>query len=124
MWCSALGCIVTFILSLLAGPLAAEAQPAPPAPRIGVLAAFSSTAEARHRAAFLQGLHALGYGEGQTIVLEERWAEWKIERLPDLAAELVRLQVEVIVAGNVPAAIAASQATERIPIVVAGGDAV
>jgi len=62
--------------------------------------------------------------EGQTLVLEERLAEGKLERLPDLAAELVRLQVDIIVAGNATAARAASQATERIPIVVAGGDAV
>jgi ABC-type uncharacterized transport system substrate-binding protein len=124
MWCSALGCIVTFILSLLLAPLAAEAQPSPPVPRIGVLAAFSLTAEARNRDAFRHELHALGYVEGQTIVLEERWAEGQPERLPALAAELVRLQVALIVAGNVPAARAARQATERIPIVLAGGDAV
>jgi putative ABC transport system substrate-binding protein len=80
--------------------------------------------DARHHDAFLQGLHALGYVEGQTIVLEGRWAEGHLQRLPDHAAELVRLQVDVIVAGNVPSARAASQATQRIPIVVAGGDAV
>ena len=124
MWCSAVGCIVTLTLSMLAAPLVAEAQPPPQVPRIGVLSVDLLTSNARHRDAFLQGLHALGYGEGQTIVLEERWAEGKNERLPDLAAELVRLQVEVIVAGQVLAARAASQATERIPIVVAGGDAV
>jgi putative ABC transport system substrate-binding protein len=62
--------------------------------------------------------------EGQTIVLEERWAAGQLERLPDLAAELVRLQVDIIVATDVPAARAARQATERLPIVLAGGDAV
>jgi putative ABC transport system substrate-binding protein len=62
----------------------------------------------RHRDAFLQGLHALGYVAGQTIVLEERWAEGQLQRLSDLTAELVRLQVDVIVAGNVPGASAAS----------------
>jgi putative ABC transport system substrate-binding protein len=124
MWCSALGCIVTFILSLLLALLAAEAQPSPTVPRIGVLAAFSLTAEARNRDAFRHGLHALGYVEGQTIVLEERWAEGQPERLPDLAAELVRLPVALVVAGNVPAARAARQATERLPVVLAGGDAV
>jgi putative ABC transport system substrate-binding protein len=77
-----------------------------------------------NRAAFRQGLHELGYVEGQTIVLEERWAEGKLERLPDLAAELGRLQVDIIVAGDVLTARATSQATARIPIVVAGGDAV
>jgi putative tryptophan/tyrosine transport system substrate-binding protein len=58
-----------------------------------------------------------------SIVLEERWAEGQLERLPDLAAELVRLQVEVIVVGGVAAARAARQTTPRIPIVVATGDA-
>ena len=121
MWCRALGCIVTFILSLLAAPLAAAAQPPPKIPRIGVLSGSSLTTDSRNREAFLQGLRELGYVEGQTIVLEERWAAGHYERLPDLAAELVRLRVEVIVAGNVPAARAASQATQRIPIVLAGG---
>jgi ABC-type uncharacterized transport system substrate-binding protein len=124
MWYRAVGCIVTFTLSLLAMPPAANAQPTAKVPRIGVLSGWSLTTDARHRDAFLQGLHALGYVEGQTIVLEERWAEEHLNRLPDLAAELVRLQVDIIVAGNVPAARAASQATARLPIVVAGGDAV
>jgi putative ABC transport system substrate-binding protein len=105
-------------------PLTADAQPPGKVPRIGVLSHWSLTTDARHRDAFRQGLHELGYVEGQTIILEERWAEGNLKRFPDLAAELVRLQVDLIVAGNVPAARAASQATERIPIVVAGGDAV
>jgi ABC-type uncharacterized transport system substrate-binding protein len=124
MWCRAVGCMITLILSLLGAPLAAEAQPPAKVPRIGVLSGWSLTTDARHREAFLQGLHELGYVEGQTIVLEERWAEGHLQRLPDLAAELVRLPVEIIVAGNVPAARAARQATARLPIVVAGGDAV
>ena len=124
MWCSALRGIITLILSLLVAPLAAEAQPSPHVPRIGVLSWNTLTTGARNRDAFLQGLHALGYVEGQTIVLEERWAEGKLERLPDLAADLVQLQVNVIVAGNPIAARAAGQATERIPVVLAGGDAV
>src|SRR5713101_2603893 len=124
MWCSALRCIITLILSLFMAPLAAESQPSPHVPRIGVLSESTLTASAHNRTAFLQGLHALGYVEGQTIVLEERWAEGKLERLPDLAAELVQFQVHVIVAGNPIAARAAGQATERIPIVLAGGDVV
>jgi putative ABC transport system substrate-binding protein len=118
------GGIVTLVLGLLLAPLAAETQPSPTVPRIGVLSSFSSTAEARNRDALRHGLHALGYVEGQTILLEERWAEGQPERLPDLAAELVRLPVALIVAGTVPAARAARQATERLPIVLAGGDAV
>src|SRR5712691_13471303 len=102
MSCSALRCIIMLILSLLMAPLAAEAQPSPQVPRIGVLSESALMASSRHRAAFLQGLHALGYVEGQTIVLEERWAEGKLERLPDLAVELVRLQVDILVAGDVP----------------------
>src|SRR5438128_3163324 len=121
---SALGLFFTLALSMLLVPLAAEAQPSPQVPRIGVLSWNTLTTGARNRDAFLQGLHALGYVESQTIVLEERWAEGNLKRLPDLAAELVRLQVDIIVAGNAPSARAASQATERIPIVVAGGDAV
>ena len=122
MWCSAVGCIVTLVLLL--APIEADAQLSPTVPRLGVLSSFSLMAESRHRAAFRHGLHELGYVEGQTIVLEERWAEGKLERLPDLAAELVQLQVHVIVAGNPIAARAAGQATERIPIVLAGGDVV
>src|SRR5438105_12537025 len=120
----ALGLMLAFALGLLVAPLAAEAQPSPKVPRIGVLSWTTLTTGARNRDAFLQGLHALGYVEGQTIVLEERWAEGELERLPDLAAELVQLQVHVIVAGGAPAALAAGQATGRIPIVLAGGDAV
>src|SRR5262245_13576471 len=121
---TAITLIVTLCLSFLLAQRATEAQAPPKVPRIGVLWPFSATAEVRTHAAFRQGLHALGYVEGQTIVLEERWVEGKIERLPDLAAELVRLPVDIIVAGNVPTARAARQATERIPIVLAAGDAV
>jgi putative tryptophan/tyrosine transport system substrate-binding protein len=124
MWYSAIGFIVTLTLSIFAVPLAAEAQLPAKVSRIGVLSSGSFKANSHNRDAFLQGLHELGYVEGQTIVLEERWAEEKRERLPDLAAELVRLQVDIIVAGNATVARDASQAAERIPIVLAGGDAV
>ncbi len=124
LWRSAVGYIVILALGLLL-PLLATAQRPAKVPRIGVLLeGRSTTTTSRNREAFRQGLRDLGYVEGQTIVLEERSAEGKSERLPDLAAELVRLQVALIVAGNVPVARAASQATQRIPIVVAGGDAV
>src|SRR6185295_16781799 len=65
-----------------------------------------------------QGLHELGYDEGRTIVLETRWAEGKLERLPALAAELVRLKVDVIVAFSSPAVLTAKDATHTIPIVM------
>src|SRR6266571_6631244 len=113
---SAIGLIVALVF--LVAPLAADAQPPPKVPRIGVLSGWSLTTDARNRDAFRQGLRELGYVEGQTIVLGERWAEGTLERFPDLAAELVRFPVDVIVAGNSPAARAASQATQRIPIVV------
>src|SRR5262245_32180637 len=100
MWYRAVGCLVTLTLSLLTAPLAAEAQPLPKVPRIGVLSPYSSTAASRNHAAFRQGLYELGYVEGQTIVLEERWAEGKPERLPDLAAELVWLPVDIIIAAE------------------------
>jgi putative ABC transport system substrate-binding protein len=124
MGCRAVGCIVTLALSILMASLTVEAQRPSPVPRIGVLSGGAYTPDSREREAFLQGLRALGYVEGQTLVLEERLAEGKLERLPDLAAELVRLQVDIIVAGGGPAARAAGQATGRIPIVLAGGDAV
>jgi putative tryptophan/tyrosine transport system substrate-binding protein len=67
--------------------------------------------------AFQQGLRELGYTEGQNITIERRYAEWKLDQLPDLAAELVRLKVDVIVAFSTSSALAAKQATSTIPIV-------
>ncbi len=106
---------------LLAAPVAAEAQPAGKVYRVGYLAAGSRSDSQSQRSldAFRQGLRELGYVEGQSIAIEYRWAEWKYERLPDLAAELVRLKVDVIVTGIVPAIQAAKQATRTIPIVMA-----
>jgi putative tryptophan/tyrosine transport system substrate-binding protein len=73
----------------------------------------------------LQGLREHGYVEGQNIVIEYRWAEGRAERLPDLAAELVSLNVDVIVAGGTPGPLAAKHATGTIPIVMtAAGDPV
>jgi putative tryptophan/tyrosine transport system substrate-binding protein len=102
--------------ALLAAPLAAEAQQAAKIARIGFLA--SNLAASHHlQEAFLQGLHDLGYVEGRSVVIEYRNAEGKFERLPARAAELVALKVDVILAGGVPAALAAKQATRTIPIV-------
>src|SRR5712664_3862797 len=84
---------------LLAAPLAAKAQQPGKVARIGVLAQGSPTSNPISEA-FRQQLRELGYIEGQNIVLEYRWAEGRAERLPDLAAELVRLKVDVIVAGG------------------------
>ncbi len=101
-------------LSLLASPLAAEAQQAATIFRIGYLA----TNPTPHlQEAFRQGLRDLGYVEGRNLVIEDGDAEGKLERLPALAAELVALKVDVIVASGTPAALAAKQATRTLPIV-------
>ena len=110
---------------LLAAPLAAEAQAPAKVPRIGFLSARSPTDNPYFIEAFRQGLRELGYVEGQNIAIEYRFAEGRPERLPALAAELVRLKVDVIVTGGPPAPEAAKQATGTIPIVFAvAGDPV
>jgi putative tryptophan/tyrosine transport system substrate-binding protein len=112
-----IGLLITLALGFLWPLLWSEAQPPPKVPRIGVLWPDSSTAASRLDEAFRQGLHELGYVEGQTIVLEERWAEGKLERLPDLTAELVRLQVDVIVATYTPVVVAVKKTETQIPVV-------
>jgi putative tryptophan/tyrosine transport system substrate-binding protein len=107
---------------LLAAPLAAVGQQAGKIPRIGFLSP-SSPSDSRNRfrlGALQQGLRELGYVEGQNISIEARWAEGKYERLPGLAAELVRLKVDVIVTYAPPAIQAAKEATATIPIVMGG----
>ena len=106
-------------------PLAIEAQPAGKVHRMGYLAS-SSPASARHLLeAFRQGLGELGWVEGQNLAIEYRFAEGEHDRLPELAAELVRLKVDVIMAGPTPPALAAKNATRTIPIVMtAVGDPV
>jgi putative tryptophan/tyrosine transport system substrate-binding protein len=112
-------------LGLLAAPLAAEAQPAGKVYRLGYLGNASAPAQAKRVESLRDGLRDLGYVEGQNIVIEFRWAEGRNERLPDLAAELVRLNVDVLVTAGTPGALAARHATTRIPIVMVGiGDAV
>ncbi len=104
---------------LLAAPLAAGAQRTGRIPRIGYLAPGSASADAPRIESFLQGLHELGYVEGQNIFIERRFADGKVERLPGLAAELVNLGVSVIVAGGGSViARAAKAATSAIPIVM------
>jgi putative ABC transport system substrate-binding protein len=91
------------LLALLVAPCAAEGQQAGKFPRIGFLSGQSSPDLARQLEAFRQGLRELGYVEGQTIAIEYRFAEGRPERLPALAAELVRLKVDVIITGASPA---------------------
>ena len=120
MWCSVMGCIVTLTLGLLAAPLVTEAQPAGKMPRLGVLVSgLPPERPGGSLARFRQELRDLGYVEGQTIALEIRWDENQRDRLPDLAADLVRLRGDLIVAGTTDAAQAAKHATSTIPIVMA-----
>jgi putative ABC transport system substrate-binding protein len=120
-----IGLISTLALGLLAGPLPAEAQQAGKVYRIGFIDyRFRSTTTDPRHIAFRQGLRELGYVEGQNYVIEYRSAKGKRERLPEVAAELVRLKVDVIVtSGSPPAIRAAKRATRTIPIVVPGGAA-
>jgi len=118
MWYSAVGCIVTLTLSLLAAPLPAEVQPSAKVWRIGYLYPGWFALHTRNREAFVQGLRELGWVEGHNIAIEYRYTEGSYERLPALAAELVRLQVDVIFAPSAPATQAAKQATTTIPIVM------
>jgi ABC-type uncharacterized transport system substrate-binding protein len=106
-------------LALLAAPLAAEAQSAAKMPRIGLLRPFLAGFPDPWADAFRQGLSGLGYIEGQNIAIEYRWADGKAERLPDLAADLVRLKVDIIVTNSTPAVRALKAATGTIPIVMA-----
>ena len=103
-----------------AWPLAATAQQPKKVPRIGFLAtgSFELPEAMLNINAFRQGLHELGYVEGENILVEYRTADSRIERFADQASELVRRKVEIIVASNTPAARAAQQATDTIPIVV------
>ena len=113
-------------LCTLGAPVVAFAQQQPARIfRIGFLGAASSTRFVRPVEAFRTGLHELGYVEGKNLVIEFRWAEGKTDRLPDLAAELARSKVDVIVTHQHSGAHAAKQATTTIPVVIAVvGDAV
>src|SRR3989454_8025691 len=102
----------------LFSPVGAEAQQAAKVARIGFLS-LNLAVNPHIREAFLQGLRDLGYVEGSNVVIEYRDAEGKFERLPALAAELVALKVDVIVAGGTPLILAAKQATRTLPIVFA-----
>jgi putative ABC transport system substrate-binding protein len=106
-------------LALFVAPFAAEAQQTRKIPRVGVLGGQSpETVTSPPIFALREGLRELGYVEGQNIAIEWRWARGKLERLPDLAAELVQLKVDVIVAATTAGAQAAQKATRTIPIVM------
>jgi putative tryptophan/tyrosine transport system substrate-binding protein len=113
---------VTLLGGAAAWPLAARAQPSKVA-RIGALYIGLADADSFKRE-LREGLRELGYVERQNIAFEFRSAEGKLDRLPELASELVRLKVDVIVALYVPCALAAKQATRDIPIVIVAADPV
>jgi putative ABC transport system substrate-binding protein len=116
--------LLTSLASALAAPLAAEAQQAAKVARIGYLAG-DLAGSPQLPEAFRQGLRDLGYVEGRNVVIETRDAEGKRERLPALAAELVALRIDVILAVSTLEALAARQATKTLPIVFASsGDPV
>src|SRR2546428_2276038 len=113
---SAVGSIILLLLSLLAVPLAAEAQPPDKVYRIGYL--DTTPMPAHLWEALLDGLRERGYSEGRNLVFERRFSEGNAERFPELAAELVRLSVDCIIVTTTPAALAAKHATQTIPIVM------
>ena len=100
---------------------ASAQHPARKVPRIGVLNAGASSSIPARLGAFRQGLRDLGYIEGQNIIIELPYAEGKLDRLPDVAAEFVRIKVEVIVTTGTTGALAAKKATSTIPIVMTTG---
>jgi putative ABC transport system substrate-binding protein len=110
---------ILLIIAVVVVSAIAEAQQQPKKiPRIGYLGAASLFAIPKRIEAFRQGLRERGYVEGKNIVIEYRWAEGKLDRLPALAAELVRLKVDVIVTGGPTNTRAAKEATSTIPIVM------
>jgi putative ABC transport system substrate-binding protein len=100
-------------------PLAAYAQQPHKVPRIGVLLPGTPTSFAPRTKAFVEGLQDLGYVEGRTVAFEWKWGQDRVDRLPDLAAELVGSQVDLIVTGGTPATKAVKNATRTTPIVMA-----
>ncbi len=110
---------------LLLAPLLARTQPPAKLARLGFLSPGSAQSNARRLQALRAGLSDYGYVEGKNITIEFRWADEQYERLPALAADLVRLQVDIIVTPGTAATLAAKNATATIPIVmVNSGDAV
>ena len=110
------------LLFVLALSITTEAQQPKKVPRVGIL--YPESAPSPRIEEFRSGLHELGYSEGRNIILEYRYANGKRERLPELAANLVRLRVDVIYAPTTLAAIPAKKATSTIPIVMVSGEPV
>jgi ABC-type uncharacterized transport system substrate-binding protein len=111
--------IETIASSLLAAPIAADAQQPPNVARIGFLGPTSAFGMASRLEGLRAGLRDLWYAEGKNIVIEFRWAEGNHDRLPDLAAELIRLKVGVLATSGTPATLVVKHATTTVPIVMA-----
>ena len=116
---------LAFVLASVTAPLAVDAQQQEKLYRIGMLERTSTAINAANLDGFRRGLQELGYVEGKKLVIEYRSADGRDERFPDLAAELVRLKVDLILTRGTPAALAAKNATGTIPVVMTGiGDPV
>jgi putative ABC transport system substrate-binding protein len=114
---STVHCLAAAFL-LLAGTVVAEAQQS--VYRIGFVSPTAAVPEPSQLQAFRQGLRELGYVEQKNLIIETRFAENRTERLPELVAEVLRLKVDVLLAGSTPSALAAKRATTTVPIVFAG----
>ena len=112
--------LLTSLIGAVAVPLGVEAQQAGKVPKVGFIEAGSSSVNRHFADAFRQGLKELGYSEGQSIAIEERWAEGKAERFSDLVQDLLGLKVDVIVAASNGGATAAKRASTTVPIVFVG----
>jgi putative ABC transport system substrate-binding protein len=111
--------VVALAFGVLCTPLAAEAQQSARVPRIAFLNLSSPLPSgAAPVGPFIERLRELGYEEGRNIAIERRWAEGKIDRLPDLAAELIRLPVDVIISGDTDAILAVRRLSQTIPVVM------
>ena len=110
--------LIAVTLALAIKPLTVRAQQPERIARIGLLLSNSRTFHLTHVEAFRQGLRERGYLEGRNIVIEYRYGDGKLDRLPKLAAELVGLNVDLIVTSGTPPTRAAQQATRSIPIVM------
>jgi putative tryptophan/tyrosine transport system substrate-binding protein len=112
--------LAAFLGAAAAWPRGAGAQQTGTAPTIGFLGASTPSGQTQRTAAFVQRLRELGWIEGRTIAIDYRWAEGRAERAAEIAAEFVRLKVDLIFTSGTPAALAAKTATSAIPVVFAG----
>lgn len=111
---------LTSAVLLLVGPADSHAQPAAKVHRIGIVSPLAASLEPPTVRAFRQALRELGYVEGKNVIVEARYANGRIELFPELVAELVKLKVDVLLAGSTQGALAAKRATSTVPIVFAG----